>query len=69
MRSQFDDSALVIFANIVNDTQGVSYLIDQLESLKRFLFKDKEGISHSFCAFHLTTPKMFFWKALFLFFD
>lgn len=43
MRSKFNDSALVIFANMVNDTQGVSYLIDQLEGLKRFLFKDKEG--------------------------
>lgn len=43
MRSQFKDSALVIFANMVNDTEGVNYLIDQLESLKRFLFKDKEG--------------------------
>lgn len=44
MRSQkVDSSALVAFANSVNTLSDMFRLFDQLEELKRLLFKDKTG--------------------------
>ena len=38
-----DTSAFLAFANSVNSTSDMYRLFDQLEELKRLLFKDKEG--------------------------
>ncbi|KKR50745.1 MAG: hypothetical protein UT84_C0007G0016 [Candidatus Curtissbacteria bacterium GW2011_GWA1_40_16] len=40
---QFDKAVFTPFVNAVYDTNGMYLLIEQLEGLKRFLFKDKEG--------------------------
>lgn len=39
----FDKNVYIPFANSINDTNALYILISQLETLKRFLFKDKEG--------------------------
>lgn len=40
---QFDKAVFIPFVSTVYDTNGMYLLIEQLEGLKRFLFKDKEG--------------------------
>ncbi len=40
---QFDKAVFIPFVGTVYDTNGMYLLIEQLEGLKRFLFKDKEG--------------------------
>jgi len=43
IKPQFDKAVFTPFANNVYDTNGMYLLIEQLEGLKRFLFKGKQG--------------------------
>lgn len=43
MKSVFDEAAFVPFGSIVSDTGDLYRLIEQVEGLSRFLFRDKQG--------------------------
>lgn len=40
---EFDPAVFVPFVNMINDTRVLFLLVNHLEGVKRFLFKDKEG--------------------------
>ncbi len=41
--SPYDSSSFIPFTGIINDREGYLHLIEELEGLKRFLFRDKAG--------------------------
>lgn len=43
IKSAFDTTVFIPFDNMVFDTRQMYNLVDHLEGVKRFLFKDKEG--------------------------
>lgn len=43
MKSVFSEAAFIPFGSIVSDTNDLYRLIEQVEGLSRFLFRDKQG--------------------------
>ncbi len=41
---EFDKAVYTPFTNIVNSTHDVYILVEQIEGMKRFLFRDKQGM-------------------------